>query len=95
MTTDDILKLKNKHDSLVYRRLYNRLVLTAWRHYKGGEYYVFNVVWDATQDEWAVQYGRRANADEHLPMTYVRTLSDWFAFPFASDPTVIRFREIK
>ena len=95
MTCEEMLMLKNKHDSLVHRRLYNRLVLTSWRHYKGGQYYVVNVMWDATQDEWAIQYSAPADPDQQMPLTYVRTLSDWFSKPFAGDPTVIRFREVK
>ena len=94
MTCEEMLMLKNKHDELVYRRLYSRLMLTGWRHYKGGKYYIVNLVWDATQEEWAIQYSAPGRP-RPMPTTYVRTLSDWFSKPFAGDPTVIRFREVK
>ncbi len=69
------IDIRNDFGDEQYRELRKRLVGTFWRHYKGGEYLITDIHWDAEHDEWAIEYARVSGRLTILSFT--RRSSNW------------------
>lgn len=81
--------LRKQFGEFANRKLRDRLIFTRWMHYKGGQYIITNIVWNAEVDEWAIVYVPVDGPARD--QSFVRTMANWFETTERFQP---RFTEV-